>query len=99
MEPLLKQLRELPKRFGALSSGMRVALIIGAGLVVVGALAVTMLGDSGKYEYAFTNLTTEDGSEAAAVLKGAGIPFKVEAGGSALSVPQGKVHDARLMLA
>ena len=99
MEPLLKQLRELPKRFGGLSSSMRAAMVVGVALVVMGALAVALLGDGGKYEYAFTNLTTEDGSEAAAVLKGAGIPFKVEAGGSALSVPQSKVHDARLMLA
>jgi flagellar M-ring protein FliF len=99
MEPLLKQLRELPKRFSGLTPAMRAALVVGTALVVMGALAIGLLGDAGKYEYAFTNLTTEDGSEAAAVLKGAGIPFKVEAGGSALSVPQSKVHDARLMLA
>jgi flagellar M-ring protein FliF len=99
MEPLLKQLRELPKRFGGLSPAMRAALMVGAALVVVGALAVAMLGDGGKYEYAFTNLTPEDGSEASAVLKGAGIPFKIEAGGSALAVPESKVHEARLMLA
>ena len=56
-------------------------------------------GSSGAWEYAFTNLTAEDSSEAAAQMKAANIPFKLDAGGAALSVPASKVYDARLMLA
>jgi flagellar M-ring protein FliF len=99
MEPLLKQLRELPRRFSGLSPALRTALVLGVALVVVGAMAVTMLGNAGRYEYAFTNLTTEDSSEAAGLLKASGVPFKLEAGGSALSVPESQVHEARLLLA
>ncbi len=99
MEPLFKQLRELPARFAALAAGTRYLLAGGAALVVLAvAVWITLRGD-GSYEYAFSNLTPEDSSEASAVLKGAGIPFRAEAGGTALAVPAGRVHEVRLMLA
>lgn len=99
MEPLLKSLRELPRRFRDLPAGVR--LLLGAMLVVVvGVVAlVSALSGGAGYQYVFTNLTAEDSTEAASALKGAGIPFQAEANGSALSVPASKVHDARLLLA
>ncbi len=99
MEPLLKQLRELPSRFSALSARVRFGIIGGLAAIVIGILALGVAGDGGAYQYAFTNLTTEDASEAAAVLKGSNIPFRAEAGGSALAVPANKVHEVRLLLA
>ena len=99
MEPLLRQLRELPSRFAALSSGVRYGLLAGIGALVIGIMAFTFVGDGGVYQYAFTNLTPEDASEAAGVLKGSGISFRAEAGGSALSVPANKVHEVRMLLA
>ena len=51
------------------------------------------------YQYAFTNLAAEDGTEASALLRQAGIPFRLEAGGAALSVPADKLYDVRLLLA
>src|SRR5512147_734375 len=95
MEPLLKQLRELPSRLPA--SVKILVLLALAGLVAAG--VVFQAASAEAYQYAFTNLTAEDGSEAAATLKTAGIPFRMEAGGSALAVPAGKVYDARLLLA
>jgi flagellar M-ring protein FliF len=95
MEPLLRQLRELP---GKLPTAVKVLLLLA--VVGIGAAAAafnTLQGDS--WQYAFTNLTTEDSSEAAATLKAAGVPFRMEAGGSALAVPAAKVYDARLLLA
>jgi flagellar M-ring protein FliF len=100
MESLLKQLRELPARFGALTAGVRAALIAGAVLAVASALGVGLLNKAGgDYQYAFTNLTQEDATEAGGVLKTAGIPYRTEANGSALSVPADKVYDARIVLA
>jgi flagellar M-ring protein FliF len=99
MEPLLKQLRELPSKFAALSAGARWGVIGAAAAVIIGIVAVMVVSESGTYQYAFTNLTPEDSSEAAGVLKGSGIPFRSEAGGSALSVPANKVHEVRLLLA
>ncbi|MES1204919.1 MAG: flagellar basal-body MS-ring/collar protein FliF, partial [Pseudomonadota bacterium] len=99
MESLFAQLRELPRRLAALPPSVKFGALAGLAVLAV-ILAVTQLGGSnGAWEYAFTNLTAEDSSEAAAQLKGAKIPFKIEAGGSALSVPASQVYDARLMLA
>jgi flagellar M-ring protein FliF len=99
VEPLLNQLRDLTKKFGALSSALRFA-IFGAAALVLLVVVLTQLGSSsGSYEYAFTNLSAEDSSEAAAQLKAAKIPFRLEAGGTALAVPATQVYDARLMLA
>lgn len=95
----MRQVRELPQRFLGLPAMVRWALGGGAALLATIFGVMAMLGTGAAYQYAFTNLTTEDGAEAAAALKAAGIPFRAEAGGSALAVPASKVHDARLLLA
>ena len=99
MEPLLNQLRELTKKFGALSSALKFGILGVAALVLLVVVLVQLGGSSGSYEYAFTNLSSEDSSEAAAQLKAAKVPFRLEAGGTALAVPANQVYDARLMLA
>src|SRR5512142_3438463 len=114
MEPLVKQVRELPSRLGALPApatpllpvvrlgalpgtvkAVLLVVLLGAAAAVV-ALSVS---SADAFQYAFTNLTAEDSAEAASTLKAAGVPFRVEAGGSALAVPGNKVYDARLLLA
>ncbi len=99
METLLKQLRELPARIQAMPAGLRWSLI--ADVVVAGlvALAVGGVTRGGDYQYAFTNLTQEDSTEATGILKNAGVPFRSEANGTALAVPADKVYDARILLA
>src|SRR6185369_1196062 len=99
MEPLLSQLKELTRKFQALSSTLRFAILGVAALVLLIVLLTQLGGASGSYEYAFTNLSAEDSSEAAAQLKAAKVPFRLEAGGTALAVPASQVYDARLMLA
>jgi flagellar M-ring protein FliF len=98
MEPLMKQLRELPKLLAALPTGLKVALAAGA-LAAIGVGVWSAASSAEAYQYAFTNLTPEDSTEAAAALKTAGVPFRLEAGGSALAVPANRVYDARLLLA
>ncbi len=99
METLLKQLRELPARFQAMPAGLRMALIAGVGLAVALAIGVAGFARSGEYQYAFTNLTQEDSTEATGILKDSGIPFRIEANGTALAVPSDKVYDTRILLA
>ncbi len=98
MEPLLKQLRELPSRLGALPAAVKALLLVVVLGAIAGGAALSMQSSDG-WQYAFTNLTAEDSGEAAAQLKAAGVPFRVEANGSALAVPAAKVYDARLLLA
>src|SRR5512142_936563 len=98
METLLKQLRELPKLIANLPAGLRLVLLLGA-VAAIGVGVFNAVSSAEQYQYAFTNLTPEDSSEAAAALKTAGVPFRLEAGGSALAVPASRVYDARLLLA
>ncbi len=99
MEPLFAQLRALPARLAALPATTRRLLYGGVAVALVVALGVMFARDTGSYQYAFTNLTPEDGAQAAATLTAAGVPHRLEAGGTALAVPADKVYDARLMLA
>src|SRR5476649_1723868 len=96
MEPLLAQLKALPAKLG--KTGTIIAAAVVVGLMIVAA-AISVGGSGGQYQYAFTNLATEDSAEAAAALKTAGVPFRLEAGGAALAVPADKVYEARLLLA
>ena len=98
MEPLFRQVRELPTRLRALPATFKVLLVVLV-LGAAGAAALLSVSSAEAWQYAFTNLTAEDASEAAATLKASGIPFRMEAGGSALAVPGTKVYDARLLLA
>ena len=69
------------------------------GLALVAGVLVSVFGSGATYQYAFTNLSPEDASEAAAALKAAGMTFRSEANGAALAVPASQVHDARLAAA
>jgi flagellar M-ring protein FliF len=98
MEPLLHQLRELPKALAGLPAGIKF-VVFAAALAAIGVGAYNAVQGAEAYQYAFTNLTPEDSSEAAGTLKTAGVPFRLEAGGSAVAVPASRVYDARLLLA
>ncbi len=98
METLLKQLKELPRLVSGLPAGLRLVMMLGA-IAAIGLATWSAVSQAEQYQYAFTNLTPEDSAEAAGALKIAGVPFRMEAGGSALAVPAAKVYDARLLLA
>ncbi|MFT3708901.1 MAG: flagellar basal-body MS-ring/collar protein FliF [Archangium sp.] len=99
METLLKQLRELPARLAALPAGLRYAMIGGALLAVIVAVAVGGVAKGGSdYQYVFTNLSSEDATMAGGALNELGIPYRIEANGTALAVPSEKVYDARISL-
>jgi flagellar M-ring protein FliF len=98
MEPLARQLSQLPARLAALPATAKALLLVALVGVAAGAVALQLQSQE-AFQYAFTNLGAEDSADAAAALKAAGVPFRVEAGGSALAVPANKVYDARLLLA
>jgi len=51
------------------------------------------------YGVLFSNLSDQDGGQIVAALQQQNIPYKLSAGGSAILVPIGQVHEARLKLA
>jgi flagellar M-ring protein FliF len=99
MDALLKQLRQAWARIAALPASVRWSLVAAGaiGLIVTTALLAGRSNDD--YQYAFTNLTPEDSAEITALLAGASVPHRMEAGGAALSVPANKVYEVRLLLA
>ena len=99
MEPLLKQLGELPRRFAAFSRGVKIALVTTVLLCLGLVAAATVYSSSNEYQYAFSNLSADDSAEISAQLKAQGVPFRFEAGGAALAVPAARVYDVRLLLA
>ena len=100
MEPLVNQLKSLPQKVSTLPGALKAVVLAGVAGIVIAIVALSMTASGGEsFQYAFTNLSAEDSSEAAAALKVAGIPFRLEASGAALAVPASKVYDARLLLA
>jgi flagellar M-ring protein FliF len=100
MESLFRQLKELPARLTTLPPSVRFALLGALGLGVAVAIAVGAVSrGGGDFQYAFTNLSAEDATEAAGVLKQANIVFRTEAQGSAIAVHQDQVYEARILLA
>lgn len=99
MEPLLAQLQTLPQKLLLLPAKTK-ALLAAAVIVGVAVVAAARIGvDQGRWEYVFTRLSPIDSAACADALKAAGVPFRIEANGEAIAVPDGKVHDARLLLA
>lgn len=99
MDSVLKSIREVGKRYAELNAATRMLVAGVLSLATVIAVVAIIFGTGSTYQYAFTNLGPEDSTEAASALKAAGISFRTEAGGSAISVPASQVHEARLMLA
>ncbi|MEA9557758.1 flagellar basal-body MS-ring/collar protein FliF [Xanthomonas nasturtii] len=70
-----------------------IALAVGAGL------AVFFWSQQPGYQSLYTGLDEKGNAEAADLLRTAQIPFKIDQGTGAISVPQDRLYDARLKLA
>jgi flagellar M-ring protein FliF len=93
---VLKQLREF---WAKLPTVKRVALLSVTTLVLASVLGVAVIGSKVSYGYLFTELTPEDATAISEKLKELKIPYRVEANGSAIMVPEERVHELRLDLA
>ena len=82
------------------SMGLRPMLLLAgiAAAVAVG-VGVVLWSQTPNYNILFANLPPEDAASMTQTLSGAGIPYRVEAGSGAISVPVDRVNDARLLLA
>ena len=69
MDPVSKMLRGFSRRFTEMSPGARMLLGSLVGLALVAGVLVSVFGSGATYQYAFTNLSPEDASDAAAALK------------------------------
>jgi flagellar M-ring protein FliF len=92
-------LKQLAEFWGTLSLVKRVSLVVATAAVLVGVLAAASMGSRVEYTYLFTDLSTEDAAAIAEKLKAMKVPYRIEAGGTALQVPEERVHQLRLELA
>lgn len=89
----------LTERLGALESGQRTRLAIGAILLVAVLVGGVILGGRPEYRVLYANLADKDGGAIVAQLSQMNIPYKYTEGGGAILVPADRVHDTRLRLA
>lgn len=81
-----------------LSGGQRM-VAIGALVALLGVLGWAMARDTGAaHGVLFSGLTTEDAGRIVQELQARKVPYEVENGGSAITVPESQVHELRLIL-
>src|SRR5205809_2483717 len=98
-EKALLLLKQLKAMWDALSMPKRLALIFGTVGVLVGVLVISIVSSHESYTYLFTDLSADDAGAIAAKLKETKVPYKLDAGGTAVLVPEERVHELRLDLA
>lgn len=76
-----------------------VALMVGAAAAIAIAAGAWMWTQAADYKVLYSNLSDRDGGAIIAALNQMAIPYKFSEGGSAILVPSGQVHDARLRIA
>ncbi len=89
----------LTERLGALESGQRMRLTMGAVLLVALVIGAVLLGGKTEWRVLYANLADKDGGAIVAQLSQMNIPYKHADGGAAILVPADRVHDTRLRLA
>lgn len=91
-----EQLRALADR---LTTAQKIRLAV-AGVVAAGALwGIALFAGRIRYEVLFSNLEPEDASMVVAKLQESKVDYRIEGGGSAISVPTDRVAALRLSLA
>ena len=87
-------------RFAPQTPAARNAVIIGGVAAIVALIAGFWLwGQKPEYRVLFSNFSDRDGGAIVASLQQMNVPYKYSDGGTAILVPEDKVHDARLKLA
>jgi flagellar M-ring protein FliF len=74
-------------------------LLVGVAAAVAVGVGVALWSQAPNYSLLFGNLADSDAAQVVQSLEQAGIPYRVESGSGAVSVPSDRVSDARLKLA
>ena len=77
----------------------QVMLLIGVAASVAAGFAVVLWSQTAEYTQLYGNLEGRDAAEVAEALRAAEIPYKLNTDTGSVSVPEAKLHDARLQLA
>ena len=77
----------LTERLGALESGQRMRLALGAVLLVAVVIGGVLLGGQPEWRVLYANLADKDGGAIVAQLSQMNVPYKHADGGAAILVP------------
>jgi flagellar M-ring protein FliF len=86
-------------RFAQLPPGKKIAAMVVVAAMLAGVVALTLWARQPEYRILYTNLSDRDGGMIIAALSQMKIPYRFNEGGSAITVPANRVHEARLQLA
>jgi flagellar M-ring protein FliF len=92
-------LKQLTDFWAGLPTPKRVALVAVMAVVLSGVMAISILGSRETYGTLYSELGTEDAAAIVEKLKTAQVPYRLEAGGSRIEVPEERIPGLRLELA
>jgi len=92
-------LKQLTDFWAGLPTPKRVALVVVMAGVLVGVMAISVLSTRETYGTLYSELATEDASAIVEKLKTAQVPYRIEAGGAQILVPEERIPGLRLELA
>lgn len=86
--------------FLKINAGLRpLLLLVGIAAAVAAGVGVVLWAQGPTYNLLYGDLASEDAASVTQALTGAGIPYRLENGTGAISVPIERINDARLLLA
>ncbi len=92
-------LKQLTDFWASLPTPKRIALVSVMAVVLVGVMAVSVLSGRETYGTLYSELATEDAAAIVEKLKTAQVPYKLENGGTMITVPEERIPGLRLELA
>jgi flagellar M-ring protein FliF len=92
-------LKQLTDFWASLPTPKRIALVAVMGVVLAGVLAISVVGSRETYGTLYSELATEDAAAIVEKLKTSQVPYRLEAGGTRIEVPEERIPGLRLELA
>ncbi len=99
MEALRAFFKQISAFWAGLSTPKRVALAGISGVVLVALLLVSYFGNQKNYAYLYSNLEPQDAAAIVEKLKTTQVPYRIDADGRAILVPEERIAPLRLELA
>jgi flagellar M-ring protein FliF len=92
-------LKQLADFWASLPTPKRIALVVVVTAVLMGVMAISVLSSRETYGTLYSELATEDAAAIVEKLKTAQVPYRIEAGGTQVLVPEERIPGLRLELA
>jgi flagellar M-ring protein FliF len=92
-------LKQLADFWASLPTPKRIALVVVVTGVLMGVMAISVLSSRETYGTLYSELATEDAAAIVEKLKTGQVPYRIEAGGTQILVPEERIPGLRLELA